>query len=285
MDDLKIEDSAKNDPDPQAWLNERHRPGNWINVRPDEEIPRFIEGWDRTIINMFQMVFTPEIERRRAAGSLAADFFVHSAQLLQPDGRPSIVRFNDEVHGVMRLDLEDASTGCEITVGDFARMVSFDLIEEELDCGHFTLFWTGSGWKGSFDFRNGRSRSAQLIAAALQFVEVARFAARRGHGGPAVDNLFSGCELLCKAQLILNHSPAARGKTHASVSREINSWTRLGNGDPQFVKLFNRLSNERSRARYDVDAQLLPPSEAEFDLAQGLGEALANAVRQKGRQK
>lgn len=270
------------DPDPQEWLNGRHQPGNWIAIRPDEEIPASIVGWDRTIINMFQMAFTPEIERRRDAGTLEPDFFVQSVQLLQAEGRPAEIRFNDEVRGVLRLDLKDAFPGRPLTVGDIQHMVSFDLVDEELDCGHFTLFWTGKGWNGSFDFRQGRARSAQLVALAQEFIATARFSAENGYAGPAVDNLFSGCELLCKVQLILSHNPAGRHKTHNSVSRQINSWTKLGNGDPDFVKLFNRLSSKRGQARYDASDQVGPPSDDDLAIAERVSAAIAEAVKQRG---
>lgn len=266
--------------DPQQWLNERQQPGNWLAIEADEEMPATIEGIDRTIISMFQMLFTPEVRRRAEAGTLGDDFFLWAAQLVQPEDGTRQVRLNEEVKGVMRLDVEDAAPGRPLQLQDLGRIVRFDLLEEELDCGHFTIFWRGNGWATIFDFRNGRARCAELIASALQFVTTARFAVENGFGAPAVDNLFSACELLSKVQLILSHSPAGNSRTHKSVASGINSWTKLGNGDSDFVKLFNRLSNDRSRARYDASGLAVVPTLDEVELAERVGKGLTEAVRQ-----
>ncbi len=270
------------DPDLQAWLGARRRPGNWFSIAADDEIPASVTGWERSLLSMFQIAFTPEIEQREKAGTLEADFFLKCAQLIQHESLPQQVRLNDEVQGVMRLDLETPPSGGSITLGDIDHMVSFDLIEDELDYGHFTLFWTGTTWKASFDFRNGRARAARFIDTALQFIAAARFSAGQGHANPAIDNLFSGCELLCKAQLILNHNQAARANSHGSVSSQINLQKKLGNGNPDFVQLFNRLSNARKPARYDASGEVQPPSASELDLAEQMGTALAKAVKQRG---
>lgn len=150
------------------------------------------------------------------------------------------------------------------------------------DCGHFTIFWRGNGWSTFFDFRNGRARCAELVASALQFAAAARFAVENEFVAPAVDNLFSACKLLSKVQLILSHSPTGKSRSHGSVASGVKSWTRLGNGDTQFVKLFNRFSNDRTRARYDASKLAVVPTLEDVELAERVGGPLADAARQRG---
>ncbi|MFD1787522.1 hypothetical protein ACFSC3_08055 [Sphingomonas floccifaciens] len=214
-------------------------------------------------------------------GSLTQVTIATNDQLIQPEDGSRQVRLNEEVKGVMRLDVEDAAPGRPLQIEDLSRILSFDLIEEELDCGHFTIFWRGNGWATMFDFRNGRARCAELLASALQFVATARFSVESGFGAPAVDTLFSACELLSKVQLILSHSSAGDSRSHKSVASGINLWTRLGNGDANFVRLFNRLSNDRTRARYDASGHAVVPTLEEVELAERVGRALADEVRQR----
>ena len=64
-------------------------------------------------------------------------------------------------------------------VSDMRGLISFDLEDDELDAAHFTIFWHGEGWVASFDFRAGRSKSTDTLAAAVEFLEAARLSAER----------------------------------------------------------------------------------------------------------
>ncbi len=267
----------------QAWLDDRWRPGNWIEITPEEEIPPSIEGSNRTIINMFQMVFTPEIKRRQRLGVLEPDFFVQSAQLIQPTDGTQIIRFNNEVRGVLRVKIDrPIEKGESLTLGDLENLDTFDVIEEELDCGHYTMFWTGRSWATVFDFRSGRAKSTEFLGLASQFLMAAKFSTEQGHPGPAIDNLYSACELASKAELILNRDPAASAKTHAPLQSAINAWGKLGNVETNFLTLFNRLSNMRTRARYEAGTELRLPTLDEISIATKQIEGLQECVRHLG---
>jgi len=95
-----------------------------------------------------------------------------------------------------------------------------------------------------------------------------KVSAARGHTAPSVDNLFSACELVSKAHLILHRSPAGRAKSHGPVHSAINARRRLGNVNEEFVKLFNQMSNARSSARYDVGGQVEAPSQSDFQIVE-----------------
>ena len=262
-----------------GWLKQRQRPGNWIDVAETDEIPADLEGWYRTIPHMFQIAFAPEIRRRLATGQLNQNFFLIAAQLIQPEEGKNTVRLNEEVRGMGLVRVNrPVQKGEQLLDSDIRDFVNFDLEEDELDAAHFTLLWSGEGWFVSFDFRAGRAKSAGLLKAASEFLDVAKFSAAKGHARPSVDNLFSACELVSKAHLILHRHLARRTKSHGAVHSAINDWRRLGNVNEEFVKLFNRMSHARSPARYDASAQVELPSQSDFHIVEREIEHLTEHV-------
>lgn len=273
-------------PETTRWLEDRRQPGNWLAIRPDDEIPADVPGWDRTILHMFQIAFAPEIFRRLASGALDDTFVLFSAQLIQPEEGGQRIRFNHEVRGIPLVRLSrPVEKGESVLTSDMRDLVSFDVEEDELDSGHFTMFWHGSGWSISFDFRSGRAKSAQMIESSRQFLAAAQFSAGSGHAGPCVDNLFSACELLSKAHLILHQSRASQAKSHKAVSTALNLWGRLGNVDGEFLNLFNRMSNSRSVARYDAASEVALPSAEDFAVIERELQQLEAAVAHRTKER
>ena len=251
--------------DTQRWLQQRQRPGNWIDVAETDDIPSDIVGWRRTILNIFQIAFVPEIKRRLSKNQLGNDFFLSAAQLIQPQDGENDVRLNEEVRGLAVVRAErTVHKGEPVFLSDLTGFVSFDLPDDELDAGHFTMLWNGSGWILSFDFRAGRAKCSDMLVAARQFLEISKLAASKEYERPSVDNLFSACELVSKAHLILHRNPVTSSKKHRAVKNEINRWRRYGNVNEQFVRLFNRISEERSPARYDPTARVQLSSQSDF---------------------
>jgi len=247
-------------------------------VKPDEELPTSLAGPYMTIVHMFQLAFTPEIERRLAAGSLDEKFVLWAAQLIQSENG-QMVRLNDEIRGVMHAKMgRPVEKGEPVLFSDLRDVVDFDVEESELNCGHFTMIFDGAGWRVFFNFQWGRAESLSTIELADQFLAVARYAASQGHTGPAIDNMFSACELLSKARLILHRDQAVQSKTHGGISSAINSWGKLGNVDSRFLKLFNRMSRARSGARYSTASEIQPPTANEIELVAREIEMLKSAV-------
>ena len=247
------------------WLQQRQRHGNWFDIAETDQIPSEIDSSLITILHMFQLAFAPEIRQRLSAGTLDDAFFLTAAQVIQMEDRGRIVRLNDEVRGTALVRANrPIKKGEQVFASDMKNFVSFDLLEDELDAGHFTLFWTGQSWVATFDFRMGRSKSTAMLEAANEFIEVARLASTNGYPRPSVDNLFSACELVSKVHLILQHSIAGKAKTHGRIKSAINERRNLGNVNDDFVDLFNRVSNTRSPARYDARAEVEMPTS--FDL-------------------
>lgn len=213
------------------WLAERERAGNWYDIAPTDEIPCDVAPQFRTILHMFQLAFGPELRKHLAEGTIDDRFVLRMAQLLQ------------------FLGLED-----------------FELDPSELDAGHFTLFWLDGQWRAVFDFRVGRAKAGNLLDAAAEFLAAARFSSEQRHARASTDNLFSASELAAKARLIL--VPGRRPlKRHKAAHSALNLWSRYGNVDAQFTKLFNRLCVSRRSARYEA-AQVAPPSQEDIALVE-----------------
>src|SRR5918995_244175 len=70
-------------------------------------------------------------------------------------------------------------------------------------------------------------------------LDAAEFSIGKGHVSPAADNLFSACELIAKAYLLMHLSPAAKQHSHGSIHTAINNARRLGNMSDLFVDMFN----------------------------------------------
>jgi len=218
------------------------------------------EGAKRTFDQMWEMYFGPEIANRQSDGRLSADFKVYIAQVLFPPNGNFRVLLNEEVEGVGLLRAPRAiEAGESVTLADLANIEAFDLPDELLDHGHFTIIYLGGSWRIVFNFQTGRAKSKDRLVNASHFLDAARASVEKGHAGPAVENLFAACELTAKAELILHRDNAANAKTHGSLASAINAWARLGNVDGAFVSLFNKLGQQRPNARYG-DAESRPPS-------------------------
>lgn len=241
------------------------------------------EGVKRMLEQAFELWLSPELERRRAAGEISADFSLTAAQRLQwPDGRISI-RLNEEIRGVASTKLTRyVEKGEPVFLSDLEGLQAFDLVEEELDCGHWTMLWTGKRWFIGFNFLNQRARCLDLLSKAEQFLQAATDACSRQHAAVAVDTLFSACELVAKAELVSSHVVGLEAKTHGSISSQLNRWRRMGNVEGAFVDLFNLLSGLRGRYRYDARvSDLTPVSDDDLQLVGAMISASRRRIGKK----
>ena len=157
--------------------------------------------------------------------------------------------------------------GEPLSAADLGHIESFELPDDLLDNAHFTMIRSGEGWRIFFNFLSGRAKAKDTLELATEFLEAAQSARNDGRAGPAVDNLFSACELTSKAVLILHRNPAANSKSHGPVASEINRRARLGNIDAAFADLFNRLRQQRPNARYGDKEHRPPiPEQDSFDV-------------------
>ncbi|ESY71123.1 MULTISPECIES: hypothetical protein [Mesorhizobium] len=206
----------------------------------------------RVFDNFFKLYFQPELERRSADGRIRLPADIAMGQVVFPeDGKP-IIRFDEEVRIVARLsmpltDITNADTGNLSSLDGVERL---DLVDEELDYGHFTFLRLGEKIRMAFSFLYGRLTARKKIDRADEFLIAAKEAKNRGHTAVAFDNLFSATELLSRVHLEI-HSNIKKGvKTHSSVASGINRWGKLGNVPEAFTAIFNKASNARDQARY-----------------------------------
>ena len=209
------------------------------------------EMGERLLAQAFELWFNPEIERRAAAGTLPDEFTLYAAQALFPPEGENRVRLNDELTGVMLVVVQRAvEKGEQVMLSDLAEALRYELDDADMDCGHLTVIRRGESWMIDFNFQSGRAKAADMLKLADQYHAAAAACVEQGLEGPAVDNLFSACELSAKAELILHRSAAVKAKSHDPLKSAINAWGRLGNIDPAFVRIFNLMGQQRADARY-----------------------------------
>jgi hypothetical protein len=219
-----------------------------------------LEGPRRLFSQMWDIYFAPELERRKTAGLIGDDYRLYLVQLLQPPDETNRILFNEEVRGSALVRVRrDVKQGDSLMMDELAHVEKFELPDDLLDCGHFTMIRAGDVWNMTFNFLSGRAKARDMLELADQYLQASLESARKGHSGPAIDSLFSSSELISKAELILHRNKAAKAKTHGAVASEINAWARLGNIDQAFVALFNKLGQQRPNARYS-DREHRPPT-------------------------
>ena len=266
-------------PHAHPWVASRTMPGNWYDIAEDDEIPADIEGFHRTIFDMFRIAFSPEIRRRRQEGLLSPDFSLRSAQLLQPLDCKNKVRLNDEIRGIATVRVNRAiEKGEAIYEKDIQGLVDFDLDESELDAGHFTLFLLAGSWWAVFDFRGGRAKAQRLLAKATEFLRAAKVSLDQDLPNASVDALFVACELVVKCWLLLFHSPAARSRRHSYVRSTLNRMAHWGSFNEPLRALFNRLFQERNPARYG-SSDVASPSQDDFRIVESEIKKLQESVK------
>lgn len=238
----------------------------------------------KNLINhTFELWWNPEFERRRAAGTLSPSFRMSAGQVLFPQQGREIIRFNEEVRGLAEMDApRDLKVGDLVRSTDVRGLKRFDLLEEDLDHGHLTMILLNGSWLVTFNFLRRRYYCGGLVTKAKQFISAAQFSFDRGENAPSVENLFAACELAVKATVILSMLPGASSKSHAMLHRSINAWAKLGNVNPSFVALFNRVSQLRAKARYEAgEAKGMDISAADIATAAAELEELGHRCDQR----
>jgi hypothetical protein len=140
---------------------------------PDEEK---IDAADRTFADMWSLFFEPEIGRRKAAGTLPEDFSLYVAQALFPPSGANRVLLNEQVRGEFLVrSPRELKSGEPVYIDDLQHAEVYELPDELLDHGHFTLIRAGDGWRMIFNFLSGRAKAKDMLELANQFLEAARF--------------------------------------------------------------------------------------------------------------
>jgi hypothetical protein len=212
----------------------------------DNEIPDDVVGPERTLLQMFRLYVEPEVKRRQFPDPVVR------TQVLFFEGESPEVRLNDEVKiSLMVRAPRVIEKGEAISLSEMEQHIeATELDIADADAGYFTAVLVNDHWLMYFDFRRNKLKATNLVDRAEQFCVSAEHALAHQHFGPAIDNLFSACELAAKARLITSAAMSSEVRTHGTIHSGINRWGRLGNVDAKFVEMFNKLSKNRESARY-----------------------------------
>jgi uncharacterized protein (UPF0332 family) len=214
-------------------------------------------NWDAIGNNLFGEVVAgyiePELQRRRQAGEWPDDV-LYRWQVLLPWGAPAQVRVNEEVGGTVTAKAaRPIEKGEEVMVKDVAGITGYKPRHEDADIPHVTAFLHAEGWSIAFELGYRDPGRHDHLRAGQEFVAAAREALGAGRLRAFADNAFSAAELMAKAEL-LSSAPtvelALAARKHGGVASPYNLWARLGNTDPDFARLLNRLNDLRPAARY-----------------------------------
>lgn len=205
--------------------------------------------------NLVSIFVTPEVMKRQEVGLLPKPLDLRAAQvLIYPDGRPVVVRINEEVQVMAEMRTK---TGVSHKAGDpvyeheLEWIGNFRLIEDDdPNCGFIVLVKLHNQWLGSFSFIYNTAAAQQHLNVARQFFETAKFAADNKFWGVFVDTLFSASELAVKAFMMTVHPELRGAKKHTRLHSVFNRFANMGNVDPDFQKAFNKLCNLRPNGRY-----------------------------------
>lgn len=238
------------------------------NTPIDEEVAQL------AFANVFELYIKPEISRRVAAGTLTGKQQVHRAQvILFPDGRSPAVRLNEEVRAraiaTLPEGVEGRQEGDTVRIGEVSDWSQIELLDDEdPNCGHITMLRTRTGWAIALDAIYNRDRASQHLERAAEFWNTARLAAAAGHIAPAIDLLWSASELAAKARLLTIADPDVRdSRRHSVIHARYNMEAKLANIPAEFARTYNRLTEERPRARYLQGPVMLTAAELAQDLS------------------
>lgn len=245
--------------------------------------------------NLFQQLFTmwihPEVVRRQAAGKLPKPVELSRAQVIwYPDGRPFVVRLNDEVQVLALAKIRDGvrkELGEEIFEDEIEAYETLGLPEtEDPNCGHATMIQLNGGWFVALDARYNRGKSKVLLDRAKQFLSSAEHAHARQSWSALVYALFAAAEIGARSQLLMVPDPALEdSKKHATVIQRFNRWFHLGNAPEPQKDALNRLSALRPAAAYSLEPFTIEQAEADQLLAavrELIGDAEARVQRGPG---
>ncbi len=217
--------------------------------------------------------FLPELERRRAAGTIPNPYELRATQVLfYPDERPTEVRLNEEVRVLARVNFKEGvakEKGKPVFHHEIENCEALQLPEtEDPNCGHLTLLRLVGSWQLSFDFTYNKGRSKELLQAAKEFLDTAEHALEKGYLRAFTDNLFSAAELTATIFLITSPRPGERSDmSHGRIHSRFKQFAKLGNVETSNRETFNSLASTRTRARYGKGVFNMSLSEATSHLA------------------
>ena len=204
-----------------------------------------------------QRFIQPEILARHERNEIGVPLDLIKAQVLFfLDGRPTVVRLNDEVRALAQfyvLPKTDKVIGSKIYEEEVAGIESVQLHGDDENCGHITIIRLKDHYHLTFDATYNRGRARELIETATEFLRAAEFCRTKEYWAAFVDNLFSAMELAVKALLWTNAEFGGQFRAkmkHSTLHSLFNRFAKLGNVPEGQRATFNTLATTRPKARY-----------------------------------
>ncbi|MFA5867563.1 MAG: HEPN domain-containing protein [Actinomycetota bacterium] len=203
----------------------------------------------------------PEIERRQKQGLVDRPFVLKKWQVVFfPDRLKPEVRLNDETRIIATFTKNDTASfkqGDQIFLSDVEDILpdTIRLTDDEIDAGHISAFQFNRLWYLKFDARYNRGKVKSHLIAAQEFVELSKYALKKGLFIAFADNCFSAAELLAKAELLLIQQP--KKDSHKAIQIGYNRYVKLGNAPDKFRDSLNSLSGFRIEGRYQKSTRKL----------------------------
>jgi hypothetical protein len=221
-----------------------------------KEIEAEHDGAAKTMFaSMTEIWVTPEIERRRQAGTWGEDDVVYRFQVQFLDEDEVVVRVNDEVKGVLTVKANGpVEKDQEVYMEDFSEISSYQLPDEYAHHPHVTAVFHHETWFMGYQLGHRDPSRHEVLAAGREFLAAAADDLQANRLRPFFDNANSAVELLAKAEL-LSCAPtieiARESGSHRTLSQAYNVWVgHLENGDRRFSDALNRLAKLRRQGRY-----------------------------------
>lgn len=228
---------------------------------------------DNFFKHIAELYIDPEIKRRKDGNLLPNDFVLYAVQVVMNHDAPNEVRINDEVSAHVVGNFSKPFTdGEQVSIDDLESIADIQLTDRDPNAGHVTLLVHKGQWVGRFDFRYNADRTRSHMTAAREFLDSAQFALQKKHLRSVTDNLFSATELMAKGLLLMHDDSMLSGKSHGVVHSRFNLWGHLGNTDPRYTSLLNKLASLRGPSRYLDKEFHLSPDEAKemIDVAEDM---------------
>lgn len=196
---------------------------------------------------------SPEIERRKKANKLPANFMLEKAQIIfsSKNGR-NYTRLNKEVKAIIKCKInKPVKKGEAVYDKDIDEIESINLTNNDLNYGHITLIYFRGSWIVSFDFIYNKKEIKKHLDASKEFYESAKDNLAKSRLRPFYENAFASAELFTKSILLsLPIKESSKGSKHKSRTDFLKNWANLGNVNPEFSTTLSKLYSLRSSARY-----------------------------------
>ena len=218
--------------------------------------------------NIMGTFIAPEIERRKQKNLLPDDYTMRAAQvLIYPDGRPHLVRLNEEVVAEVKFKKGIATNAPDFAPSS-ADVEHIHIREESLqNCAHIIILLFKDGYRLSFDFGYNKKICNDHLGRAAEFIRTCNVALEENLLNAFIDNAYSAMELLAKANLLIEANEKVKGKiTHKAITTAFNLRFQNAVSDFELARreVLNKLANARNKARYLEGTLKMEKEEMQF---------------------